>query len=91
MISCYLEGRSPEQLKTRARVDSPTAVYHLTCHQCQQFHIRYDDVVYEGAIMSKFLILGMIVSCRDGLSPTKKPIKIIRFKDATGCCSLQVF
>lgn len=33
----------------------------------------------------------MIIGYRDGLTPTKKPVRNIRVKDSTGICNLQVF
>ncbi len=37
------------------------------------------------------MLCGYIVSYKDGFSPTKKPLRIIKFKDSTGISTLQVF
>lgn len=67
------------------------AVRSLTCNQVQQLRLHFDDVKLENKIINKFLVCGIIVSYRDGLSPLKKPIRIIKLKDSTGVCQLQMF
>jgi hypothetical protein len=37
------------------------------------------------------MLCGIIVSYKEGLSVTKKPIRIIKLKDSTGICCLQLF
>ncbi len=91
MISCYLSNNSPEKAKNRKTAVSESAVVSLTARQVQNFKIKYDDITLDNKIVNKIMLCGVILSYREGLSPTKKPIRILKFKDSTGICSLQVF
>lgn len=63
----------------------------MTCKQVQNLAIHYDDIILENKIISKIMLCGFIISYKDGLSPTKKPIRIIKLKDSTGICTVQLF
>lgn len=63
----------------------------LTARQVQKLKIRYDDITLDNKIINKIMLCGVIVSFREGLSPTKKPIRILKFKDSTGICTIQLF
>lgn len=63
----------------------------MSCKQTHSFKIHYDDITYDNKIVNKIMLCGIIVSFREGLSPTKKPIRIIKLKDSTGVCVLQLF
>ena len=63
----------------------------LTARQVQKLKIRYDDITLDNKIINKIMLCGVIVSFREGLSPTKKPNRILKFKDSTGICTIQLF
>jgi hypothetical protein len=63
----------------------------LTCKQVQQFKIHYDDITYDKYIIDRFMLCGIIISYRETLSVMKKLIRVLKLKDSTGICSLQVF
>lgn len=71
--------------------DFTSSVLTLTCKQVQSFKIHYDDIIYDGKLLNKFMLCGIVISFKEGLSPTKKPIRIVKLKDSTGICTLQLF
>lgn len=91
MISCYLGKNTPEKCDFRLNSSNGNGIFHFTVKQIQQLKIKYDDIVFEDFIIKNVMLLGNILSYKDGVSPTKKPIRTIKFKDSTGICTIQIF
>ena len=53
--------------------------------------IQNSEIFYTNYLVTKIILCGIIVSHREGLSPQKKPILILKIRDSTGLCSVVLY
>ena len=82
MIYGQLSGRSPEKAIHRdvGRENLPGLAY-LTCMQLKETSLRYDEVRYQGKVIDRVVVVGIIVSSEQVTSPRGMAMINLTLKD----------